>query len=442
MMTNLRRYVLTFFENLNIEGDEGGNFKSYLTGAAAEFMSGETRQTAFSLYRVFFSLYGADDIPAFIEETEQTKAVCRSRKRDYIVHSADVFLLGLALFDACPELRALFDGDYAGFLKVWGFSALLHDVFMPVKDARDELKLRMSGETGEMISHGKLTAELIAERGAAILKEEELKACVDAVQLHAEGEKAGKLTLSGDPAAYLLTLCDMLEQWSKSPEEAQNPVEEAVFFIYDGKADITYVSRNSTLPEDFAPQLTARINNLLDTAELLPGGLTIRAQAAEFTAAGKTEKTPARPPLDILSAIAREIYMRSRRTATEPEFEMLDDEMKYANFRQALAVFIKLEELGLNAVPQAAEGEAAHRIDEDEVKLLAAKEHAKWMRERARQGWTYGRHFDAEWKQSPYMLPLGALPEDVQQANFAAVRDIPEILSSVGLKAVKAEDEN
>ena len=58
-MSNLSPFVDRFFDQLSLAADvqEGHSYKSFLRGAVSAFLSGETPETAFAVYRAFFDSY-------------------------------------------------------------------------------------------------------------------------------------------------------------------------------------------------------------------------------------------------------------------------------------------------------------------------------------------------------------------------------------------------
>ncbi len=66
--------------------------------------------------------------------------------------------------------------------------------------------------------------------------------------------------------------------------------------------------------------------------------------------------------------------------------------------------------------------------------MLAEIEHGRWNAERLINGWRWGEEKDHEKKTSPHLVSWAELPGDVKEWDRAAVRKIPKILASIGLK--------
>jgi hypothetical protein len=73
---------------------------------------------------------------------------------------------------------------------------------------------------------------------------------------------------------------------------------------------------------------------------------------------------------------------------------------------------------------------------DEEVELLAAKEHVRWIAERRNAGWTLGPK-DVEKKFSPYLVPFGELEKEIADYDRMFVRGIPSLLKDAGYKAIR-----
>ena len=138
-------------------------------------------------------------------------------------------------------------------------------------------------------------------------------------------------------------------------------------------------------------------------------------------------------------------------------FDEIPAEVKDQNRGQVLDIPGKLAFAGCYMVP-AVEGEPAFQFPPKVFEELASREHTRWMRQKARDGWRYGDPRDEEKKLHPSMLPwrkgeldaytdfadrLGVeeLPEKEKDKDRVAVRDIPTILNVAGYTIVEASSE-
>ena len=138
--------------------------------------------------------------------------------------------------------------------------------------------------------------------------------------------------------------------------------------------------------------------------------------------------------------------------------------IKEQNLDQVRDIFRKLESIGCSMAP-AKESEPLFELPAEIVDGLASMEHSRWMRQMARDKWSWGPESDEERRHHPCMLPwkqgdfkpyegfedrLGTdgLSEDEKEKDRVAVRNIPRILKKGGytilprLKSQPASIEN
>jgi len=72
------------------------------------------------------------------------------------------------------------------------------------------------------------------------------------------------------------------------------------------------------------------------------------------------------------------------------------------------------------------------------VEKLAQEEHDRWMREKADDGWKYGKVKDAKRKTHPCMLAWKDLNEYTREKDRNPIREIPQVLAAADLCAYKA----
>ena len=156
-MSNLSEFTEGFFSALELREDveNGHSCRAYIAGAARRFLADETQENAFAVYRAFFDSYRitlpgkSDPFVDLVDELrnyEATAATLIDKQRDHFIHSVNVFLCGLAIWQTNPLFRAAFDkavpeeGFTAGyqtrgeeFFFRWGVASLFHDVGYPVE---------------------------------------------------------------------------------------------------------------------------------------------------------------------------------------------------------------------------------------------------------------------------------------------------------------------
>jgi len=143
--------------------------------------------------------------------------------------------------------------------------------------------------------------------------------------------------------------------------------------------------------------------------------------------------------------IARAIHarylenQRTRKPATDPAMQPWDElaeALKESNRAQAGDIARKLAAIGyrLNATG----GPPPLALTGEQVERLAVLEHERWVAERQAAGWTLGPVKDVERRVTPYLVDWAELAEEIREYDREAVREIPALLASAGLKVEPA----
>jgi len=157
-MNQLSGYILRFFQRLTIGADlhGGHHYKDFIENAVERFLRNETKDTAYQIYHIFLETYGyasGTEGISFIRllekmrSYEENAAVLTSAQRDHFVHSVNVFLLGLAVYQCSPSYQEAFyrtcfkgcvyherqDTPVEEFFYRWGMAALCHDIGYPIE---------------------------------------------------------------------------------------------------------------------------------------------------------------------------------------------------------------------------------------------------------------------------------------------------------------------
>jgi hypothetical protein len=98
---------------------------------------------------------------------------------------------------------------------------------------------------------------------------------------------------------------------------------------------------------------------------------------------------------------------------------------------------VKLRSIGCSIAPLHDIGAPAFEFTDAEFEMLAVAEHKRWVTERLESGWRPGPK-DVERKTTPYLVPFDELPDDIADLDRDAVRQIPDALALVDLKAVRS----
>lgn len=115
-------------------------------------------------------------------------------------------------------------------------------------------------------------------------------------------------------------------------------------------------------------------------------------------------------------------------------WDELPQDLKNSNIDQAAHIETFLDYLGYGITDTKHIQNEILSLSDDEVEVLAIKEHARWVLERKNSGWTHGKEKDIESKTSPYMVKWKSLSLEIQNYDREAVRKFIPILNSVGLK--------
>ena len=120
-----------------------------------------------------------------------------------------------------------------------------------------------------------------------------------------------------------------------------------------------------------------------------------------------------------------------------PPWSELDESRKESNRAQARDMPVKLHSIGCTIAPLHDIRAPAFEFTDEEFEMLAIAEHKRWVTERLASGWRQGPK-DVGQKTTPYLIPFDELPDDIADLDRDAVRQIPDALALVDLKAVRS----
>ncbi len=118
-----------------------------------------------------------------------------------------------------------------------------------------------------------------------------------------------------------------------------------------------------------------------------------------------------------------------------PSWAELSEGLREANRHQARAIVGKLASVGAHVEP----GPQARpfAFTAPELERLAQEEHRRWIAEKRASGWIYAAVRDVRRKRHPMIVKWGKLSELEREKDRAAVRNIPAVLNSAGLRIVR-----
>jgi hypothetical protein len=261
----------------------------------------------------------------------------------------------------------------------------------------------------------------------------------------------GTLQPQEHPIAYLLILCDELQEWNRTAygilDKKLNQADEVSVLIDENRFEIIYIDRDGVLPDDFAAEKAVTLSGLLDLDALFADGFSITCETRKDLVATPSiidEDAPILPRqllgnLEKLAAAIHEFYNQKQlernpdKPLAYPHFSDLPDTLKYSNLRQARGIAKKLKLMGWEMRPQGSDGEVITEIPDQVVEILAVFEHDEWVRERLANGWTFGEIKDIEKKISPSLVLYNELSEEVKDLDRDVIRNIPRLLEMIGM---------
>jgi len=257
------------------------------------------------------------------------------------------------------------------------------------------------------------------------------------------------------PIAYLLMLCDELQEWNREAygivDKKHAHAADVSIVITDKRFDVTYIVKKGTLPEQFSAEKEELLRKLLDMDAVFSDGFSVCCETLDRLAIlssgikNNADIVP-RPLLDNLEKLAivihelfnqKQLERHPNEPLSYPSFADLPDTLKYSNLRQARSIVDKLNIIGWEMRPKESLVESIREIPEDVVEVLAIFEHDEWVKERIGTGWIYGEIKDPEKKISPYIVPYEELSEEIKELDRDTIRNIPELLNMIGMAVCK-----
>ena len=274
---------------------------------------------------------------------------------------------------------------------------------------------------------------------------------------------------SQSPLAFLLILCDELQEWNRQPfgvkDKKRSHVNELLIDIDGRGMDVEYIVKEGSIGLGFSEDKEELLKNVLSIRSIFKLGLRIITDVEQDNILKEIVHGETEAP-DILlrnvENLAIQIHNQYVETTKQqyeekiangeeiddefmekynnlPSFDELTPQLKIANIRQARSIPIKLNIIGCEIATKDDEREAISEFSEDEILDLAIFEHDEWCDEKIGTGWTYGKEKDLEKLVTPYLVPWDELSEDIQQYDIDPVKNIPHLMDSLGLKVVRTK---
>jgi hypothetical protein len=118
-----------------------------------------------------------------------------------------------------------------------------------------------------------------------------------------------------------------------------------------------------------------------------------------------------------------------------PSWDELSEDLRENNRDQARAIVSKLASVGARVEPGPQTTPFAFTAPE--LERLAQAEHRRWVAQRRASGWIYAAVRDNRRKRHPMIIKWDKLSEREREKDRDAVRNIPSVLNSAGLRVVR-----
>ena len=300
----------------------------------------------------------------------------------------------------------------------------------------------------------------------------------------------GRLEPSKSPIAYLLILCDELQEWNRRPigikDKKKSHVNEINIEITNDVFDVEYIIKHGSIGLGFSDEKES----------FLKGLLNIKALFRKFDVSTNVELDLESPMTKVIPSetevpdvllrniekIARKIHenynkIEDAKGNEVTPYDELAPHYKKSNVRQAKSYPRKLNIVGCEMAPIDDDREE-HKFTRDEIEDLAVMEHKDWCDEKRNTGWiSHYEAFDEELMAEedliteeefirfneankepedrysniepifkdeerhihPNLVDWEELNEETKDKDRDPVRQMPDILKELGLKIVKTK---
>lgn len=270
-----------------------------------------------------------------------------------------------------------------------------------------------------------------------------------------------------NPLAFLLILCDELQEWNRQPygtkDKKKSRVAELNITITDDVLSLEYIIKSGAMGLGFSKNKEDFLNNVLSLRGIFRWGLSIKTEVNHSKVIKDMEREETHSSNVLLrnvEKLAVEVHndyvanlLKDGKTPDTVDFHDLSPELKMSNIRQAKSIATKLAMVGCEMAPYNDEREE-YELTRDEIIDLAIYEHEQWCKQKFMNGWTYGSVKDednkihpclVEWVDERYMSEEEykrtepKLPSEEQEKDIDAIENIPNLLHSIGMKVVMSK---
>ena len=274
---------------------------------------------------------------------------------------------------------------------------------------------------------------------------------------------------SQSPLAFLLILCDELQEWNRRPfgvkDKKRSHVNDLLLRIDDTGMDVSYIVKSGSIGLGFSEDKEELLKSVLSLKSVFKLGLRIITDVQQENIIRNIIHKDVQAPdillrnVENLAILTHNQYVETTKKqyeekiakGEEPDeefmekynglcsFDELTSQLKIANIRQARSIPVKLGIIGCELADENDEREAILEFSDNEVIDLAMFEHDEWCAEKEGTGWVYGEKKDIKNLVTPYLVPWEELPADIQEYDIDPVKNIPSLMQSIGLKVVRTK---
>ena len=115
----------------------------------------------------------------------------------------------------------------------------------------------------------------------------------------------------------------------------------------------------------------------------------------------------------------------------------LSDADRELSRKRVDGIVADLDALGLDLVPLRRWGAPAVTLTDDQVDVLAGRDHQRWFDDRTASGWSYGDVRDDDTKRNPLLVAWDELPDDARTFNLGSARQLLPMLARNGFEAAR-----
>ena len=276
------------------------------------------------------------------------------------------------------------------------------------------------------------------------------------------------LSPQDSPLAFLLILCDELQEWNRQPygseDKKRNHVNELEIDISGDHIYVDYILKAGSLGLGFSQDKESFLYNVLAIKNIFNRGLAVNTRVdGEEDFIHILEKQEIYSPYVLMKNIellAKEVHNDYRKQAEESDEEVDEESMKeykdlspgfkLSNVQSAKSIPTKLNMIGCEIAPiqtgrengceaEEKEYEKEYIITDAEVEELSIFEHKRWCEERLNNGWKWGEETIKPKKIHKSLVEWEELPESEKEKDRNSIRAIPRILKTIGMKVVKSK---